>query len=198
MYILRKLLQLPFYKTHVELMSFDIERIMKKCYEVMKLENIEQREAEESHNFICPKCKARKDNIVDKFRFVESKGGVEGKVNFGHGELKYNFIICTSEVNHCNKCGNEWCKYKTKDISKEEILKVALKYLAEVINDYENQRDYDWKLNTLKVFNGSYCETLRKLFKEHGKYVQKIPSRKSLNKYYKSLYDINEKELVNF
>ena len=96
----------------------DIEHILSGCDSIAKVEWHEQLENQKTHDGQCPKCQAHIEHIVDKIRHVQGTGKVDGSIKIFNGYILGNVTIDTNEVNHCNKCGNEWKKSKTKYISK--------------------------------------------------------------------------------
>ena len=62
---IRKLLYLPTAEQKNVLVA-DIEQIMTKCDKIASVEWKEQKENQKSHDGICPKCRARQEDIVDK------------------------------------------------------------------------------------------------------------------------------------
>jgi predicted Zn-ribbon and HTH transcriptional regulator len=190
---LRKLLNFQTKEQGV-LISSDIESILLKCDKIADFEYNEQKEAKVSHDETCPKCKAGKDYIVDKIRHVEGKGSVSGSFDFGFGSIKGSVGIDTSEINHCNKCGNEWKKFKIKYVSKSDIVWVALKYLAEILTDTE-QKNYSWKIETIAVFDGCHAEAVYELYETNRNYLLLSLKLRELRRHYQSVFDKSPKNL---
>jgi len=157
--------------------------ILDKCQVIARREYNEQQENKKVHDGMCPKCNNRM-GIVDKFSFVQGRGSVEGRIIFGFGTIKGDTTIDTVAVNYCMECGNEWLKYKTKPISDTSILRVAFKYLKEIIDD-PKQKKRDWKLETVQVFEGCCAETLYKL----NVWTATEIKLSMLRQYYWSVYD---------
>lgn len=86
-------------------------------------------------NETCPNCGDK--NIVNKIARVEGSGYVSGSLAYGFGSIYGSSKTDTNEVNHCNKCGNQWKKYDIK-------YKLADDIIADWLND----------LNT--VYEGKY------------------------------------------
>lgn len=171
-----------------EIISIEKKKILNNCSVIASAENLEQGEAKKSHDDVCPNCHARKDNIVNKIRDVIGKGDVSGSFHFGYGSVSGTMTINTFEVNHCNVCGNEWKKYNVRYVSNIEILKVALKYLIDILND-PKQKEYSWKLQTIKVFDNCNVETIMLLCKEYKLFLKNYKFKYSkLKKHYKSIY----------
>jgi len=178
---IRKILNLPnkLQKTKIQ---NDIDMILNKCDIIAQNEINEQQENKELHDNTCSICKT-KTIIVNKFISISNIENVNNNIKFGFGKIKSSIITNIEEVNHCNTCGNEWKKYKTKPISKTNILNLAFKYLKEIIKNKENKRD--WKLETIQVFDDCYAEALYKL----NIWKRTDIKLSTLRKYYKSIYD---------
>jgi DNA-directed RNA polymerase subunit M/transcription elongation factor TFIIS len=183
---LRRLFGLPS-KQQKALIDADMGLIMKKCAVIAKEEWQDQKNAEESHNSVCPNCHSKKD-IVNKIRQVTGTGKYEGSIVFGFGRINGITTIDTVEVNACMKCGNEWKKFKTKYIVDKDILRVALKYLIQ-ISENPNEKRQSWKMEAIAVFNDCYAETIHVLMIDQKKYLPKILTRTILRKQYKSIYE---------
>ena len=124
----------------------ETELIKQRCDKIASQEFKEQKENQRTHDSRCPLCRAEKNEIVDKIKQVEGEGNVSGNLFGVMGRMK----IETKPVNHCNVCGHEWFKFKTKYISKRDILRVALKYLNDLIDNPEHNKRLSWKL--IEVF----------------------------------------------
>lgn len=188
MSLLGKLSYIGNKKVFKELISMDKHKILLRCEDIADKELQEQHEVKESHDTVCPKCRARKEHIVDKIKNTFSSGSINGEVRFGYGQVKSNITVQTTEVNHCNKCGHEWKKYNVRQVTSDEVMKIALKYLADIIED-DNHMNHEWKRDTVKVFDGAYIESIIDLYRDFNKYVQKIPSRKQLKRHFVSVYN---------
>jgi len=170
----------------------DIENIMNKCEEIACVEYNDQKNAKTSHDTNCPSCHAKKDQIVDKIALVQGKGNVSSSFNFNLKFITGNMEIDTHAINHCNKCGNEWKKFKTKYISKTNIVRVILNYLAQV-NINSNEKKQKSKLEAIKIFDNCYAESIYRLCKQNSDYLNdetiKKLKLKCLRKHYKSVFD---------
>lgn len=80
---------------------------------------------------ICPKCK--NEEVVDKISRVQGSGSVHGSLFLGTGSIYGESEIDTNEVNHCNKCGNQWKKYKTEWMSTDDVIADWMNELAIVL-----------------------------------------------------------------
>ena len=197
--MIRKLLIL-FNKKHLAKLSADIETIMSRCDAIASQEWKEQKENQKTHDGQCPKCRARKEDIVDKIRQVRGDGKVGGNFYLGFGSVSGSMSVDTDEVNHCNKCGNEWKKFKTKYVSKTDIIRVALNYLAEIIDNPAHNNRMSWKTEACQVFDGCSAESIRFLRDKHENYLRmktlSVLKIKKLRKFYVSVFDDeNKKEL---
>jgi len=168
--------------------SIQFDMVENRCRKIADAEYQDELKSEEFHNHNCPNCRAKKDQIVNKICNVQSKGNTSGSFWFGMGDIDSSFSIETTEVNHCNACGNEWEKFKIKRALTDDITRVALRYLMEIINDGE-QKQYDWKLKTIEVFDLCYAETINELYKKNKKYYAKPPKLATLRKYYLTVYN---------
>lgn len=90
---------------------------------------------QKERNGICPNCGDK--NIVNKISRIEGSGYVSGSFAYGYGSVYGSSKTDTNEVNHCNKCGNQWKKYETN-----------YKWTDDIIADWLND------LNT--VYEGKY------------------------------------------
>ena len=182
---IRKILYLPT-DTQKSIIAADIKLILEKCEKIASQEWKEQKENQASHDGVCPKCKARKEDIVDKIRQVQ------GNFNFKKKLFTSHIIISidTYEVNKCICCSNEWKKFKIKYITKTDVVRVALKYLADVINNNDNKK---WKLETIQIFDGSYAESIHLILNNNHNYLSDDVCSKLklyyLRKHYKSVFD---------
>ena len=192
-----KLFNLPSAKQTIILLAEE-DVIMKACEVIASQEFKEQKENQKAHNNRCPKCRADQDKIVDKISSVEGKELVSGRLYLGFGKINSSIELETKSVNYCRTCGHEWLKYKIKYISKTDIIRVALKYLGDKIQDPETQKRFSWKTEAIQVFDDCHAETIKMLIKEHMRYLNS--ARKSnlqisnLRKYYPSIFDDEIKE----
>jgi len=184
--MIRKLLNLPT-KTQKAILINDVENIMIDCNKIANQEWKEQKENQQSHDGQCPKCRARKEDIVNKIRHVQGSGKVNG--NFYLGSVSGLISIDTDEVNYCNKCGNEWKKFKTKYISKTDIVKVALNYLTQIYENPEHNKKMSWKLETIQVFDGCCAEAIRILVIKYSPNLKNKLPISNLRRQYKSVFD---------
>jgi len=172
----------------------DVKRIAEGCNNIANTEWKELKENQRTHDGKCPHCKD-KSSIVNKIRHVQGTGKIGGEFKFGFGSVKGSVAIDTTEINHCNKCGHEWKKFKTKYISTSDILRVALNYLGDIhANPKKNERK-DWKHDAIKVFNDCHAEAIHSLIKKHDGFMHNITKKtlnlKMLRKHYKSIFDKN-------
>ena len=197
---IRKFFNLPT-KAQQVLLDENTTIILKKCNAISTAEYRDQKEAQKTHDNICPNCRAKKEDIVDKIRNVHGKGSVSGSFNLGFGSVSGSFGVDTDGVNHCNKCGNEWKKFVIKYTSDDDILRTTLRYLVDIIEDPENKK-FSWKVEAIKVFDDSYAETIYRLSQNQTRYFTKrnldVLNINALRCYYKSVFDAeNKKKLEN-
>lgn len=191
---LRKIFNIPT-KEQKDLISVNIDRIHNRCEELANEERKDQREFVERRDGICPNphCMATGENIVDKIADVGGKGSVSGSFALGFGSVSGGMSINTGAINHCNKCGNEWAKAKIKSISRTDIVRVALKYLSEVLKDRE-QKKFDWKMEAIKSFDDCSAESIRFFYKQNEAYTYSKLRLSKLRLYYPSVYDGKNKK----
>lgn len=194
---IRKALNIP-NKKQLESLRIDSDHILKNCSAIANTERKELRENQEMHDGICPKCRSGKEDIVDKFANVQGFGNVKGNFNLGFGNVRGSMTINTVAVNHCNKCGNEWEKFKTKSISETDILRVCLNYLAKIINN-PKEKKYSWKQEAIEVFDDCYAETIHAHVLKQSNFLHQTTvstlSISKLRRYYKSVYGNKTKKL---
>jgi len=194
---IRKLFHFP---TKQQMMSLttDVENVLINCESVARKERKELEENQKYHDDICPNCRAKKsdsvDIIVNKIRQTQGDGNVGGNLFSVTGRMS----VDTYAVNHCNKCGNEWEKFKTKSISRTDIMRVCLNYLAEILKD-PSEKKREWKMEAIQVFDDCYAETIYHLARKEKHYLwyTTLPqlTLKKLRRYYKSVFDKNPQEL---
>jgi len=183
---LRRLFGIPSQEQKA-LIDADTELIMKKCAVIATEEWKDQKDAEVSHNTVCPNCHSKKD-VVNKVRQVIGQGKFEGSIVFGFGHMGGITTIDTVDVNSCMKCGNEWKKFKAKYITEKDILRVLLKYLIQ-LKETPSENKYTWKIEGISVFEDSHAETVHELMQKNKPYLPKILSLFKLRKQYKSVYN---------
>jgi hypothetical protein len=189
---LRKLIYLPNRK-HKKMMVNDIKTIMERCHKIAGQEYQEQKENQRAHDEICPRCRAMQDKIVDRIRSVEGEGKVDGDFYLGFGSVKGRMKIETEAVNYCKTCKNEWKKFNVKYVSQTDIVRVALNYLAEIIDSPAHNKRMTWKTEAAQVFDGCSAESIRFLRDKHKNYLRSLTLRtlkiRKLRKYYVSVFD---------
>jgi hypothetical protein len=196
---LRKVFHFPT-KEQDAILKADRENILNNCKEIARKEREDLEEAKKLHDEVCPNCKAKKSddrtNIVNNIRKVQGDGRASGNL-FG---ISGSMSIDTYAVNHCNKCGNEWEKFKSKSISETHILRVCLNYLAQLLANPVYHKQFSWKVEAVKAFEDAYAESIFRLSQKEDEYLQSETkselSLSHLRRYYKSIYDgENKKEL---
>lgn len=187
---LRKLFNLSDSKQTLILVD-EVKTIMERCDVIASQEFKEQKENQHTHDNKCPKCRAKQDRIVDKIRSVEGSGKVKNDFYFGFGSIKGSMNIDTKAVNHCNECGHQWKKFKTKYVSKTDIVRVILNYLSDLIKDPELNKKLSWKTEAIQVFNGIHAEAIVMLVNKEKRYIRNKAhlNKSTLKKYYYSVFD---------
>jgi hypothetical protein len=168
------------------LIASEVETILQKCDVIANNEYEELKEQKELIDNTCPKCFSKKENIVNKISNVTGKAELSGSFT-----IKATINIQTEPVNHCNKCGNEWEKFKIKYISKTDILRMALIYLGAIFLNPEEKK-HSWKVETIKMFDTCHAETIYYLCNQNKKnlpeHTIKALRLSKLRKQYKSIY----------
>ncbi len=194
---IRKLFYFPT-KQQTMSLTTDVENVLVNCESIARKERRELEENQKYHDDICPNCRAKKsdsvDIIVNKIRQIQGDGNVNGNL-FG---IRGRMLVDTYAVNHCNKCGNEWKKFKTKSISRTDIMRVCLNYLAEILKD-PCEKKHEWKMEAIQVFGNCYAETIYHLARKEKNYLWRTTllqlTLKKLRRYYKSVFNKNPQEL---
>lgn len=178
-------------KKEKDIINKDIKNILSNCEIIANNEWDEQKENQIAHDGQCPKCKQK--IVVNKIADIQGSGKVTGDFKLGFGGVNGYLNINTEVINHCNSCGNQWHKFKTKVITKIEILRVALNYLGDIYNDPEKNKNSYWKFEAIKVFENSHAESIKTLIIKHKNYLRfttiNVLSTKKLRKKYKSIFD---------
>jgi hypothetical protein len=192
---LRKLFNFPS-KFQEALIAADVASILAKCDDIATSEYKDQRAARNSHDEVCPNCHGGKENIVNKIAQVQGSGSVGGTFHLGYGSISGSVSIDSTEVNHCNKCGNQWKKFKMVYVDKTDILKVSLNYLSTILKNPE-EKNYRWKMEAIKVFDGCNIETILMFDKDskYKSYIREKLNYETLKPYFKSLYDTTPRKL---
>ena len=185
---LRKLLNAPNAKQTVALLM-DVELITKRYEEVGRTERHEQKENQKSRDSRCPRCRAMKDKIVDRYAAVGGKGSVGGHL-FG---VRGRIDIETKPVNHCTNCSHEWEKFRNKTITDLSIVRVILNYLSELVRDPEGQSRFSWKKEAIEVFKGCHAEAVLMVQSKYKPSIRHPLSLRQLRTKYKSVFDTKEK-----
>ena len=191
---LRKIFYLPNPKQK-QIILDEVKIIMERCDVIASQEFKEQKENQHSHDNRCPKCRAKQNMIVDKIRSVEGSGKVDGDFYLGFGSVTGSMNIDTEAVNHCTECGHQWKKFKTKYVSKTDIVRVTLNYLGDLINNPEHNRRLSWKTEAVQVFDGLHAEAIFMLVNKEKRYIRnkKYLRNSSLRKFYVSVFDNENK-----
>lgn len=178
-----------------EIILNDINRIIDNVDKIVQYENDEQKEAQINHDTICPHCQKSGD-IVNRFALVH--GNTDTDVIITHSgphNMVNNMTIKTDAVNHCNNCGNEWEKYKIISINRTLVIKMALIYLIEIMNDWSNMK-IKHKYETLEIFEDCYYESIIMLYNSHKKNINKRLPKSKLKKYFKTLKNSNPEKTI--
>ena len=195
--MIRKFLNLP-NKSQKLILEQEIIRTLDKCNSIAKIEYDEQLEAKQIHDNRCPKCR-EKDMIVDRISHVQGFNRSSGIFYFGFGSIQTNLSIDTIAVNHCNSCGHEWIKFKTKYVSNTKILRVVLNYLAEILSD-SAEKNRSWKMEAIQALNECHAETIYKLCVENKNFLHDktndVLTLSCLREYYQSIYDGETKKVL--
>ena len=180
----RKILYLPT-QEQLSAIDFDILSVQQRCEKLSAVERKEQTENQKSRNERCPKCRAKQDMIVDRIAQVEGHTSFRGNLFKLSGRLD----VETKPVNHCNTCGHEWEKFKTKTITDLAVMKVVLNYFSDVMRDPEKSKRYSWKLEAIEIFSGCSAEAIYVIQNKYKPSVRYPVSLKQIRKKYKSVFD---------
>jgi len=186
----RKLLYLPNSNQSITIVD-EIKVIQERMQKLGVTERKEQTENQRSRDGRCPVCrtskmlKSDKPNIVDRYAMIENKSKIRGNIFKITGLL----AVETKPVNHCNTCGHEWEKFRTKTITDFAITKVLLDYLSDIIRNPEKNKRFSWKHETIEVFKDCHAESVYAIQKEHGRYLRYPLSLKQIRTKYKSVFD---------
>jgi len=181
---IRKLLYLPNPEQTLVIID-EIKTIKARCAVMGGTERKEQTENQKSRDSRCPRCRAKQDMIVDKIAQVEGITNVRGNLFKIVGRMS----IETKPVNHCNVCGHEWEKFRTKTITDFAITKVIFDYLSDVIKNPEKSKRFSWKLEAIEVFKDCHAESIHAIQKEYKPSLHKFLTLKQIRTKYKSVFD---------
>lgn len=108
--------------------------------------NSDEYKTQKKKDGTCPLC--GDTTIVNKISRVQGSGSVSGSFMYGSGSIDGSSSIDTNEVNHCNKCGNQWKKYERIDTWSEEVI---VRWLNDINTVYEGEYNFaDKIIDTLK------------------------------------------------
>lgn len=181
---LRKLLYLPNPRQTMVVLD-EIKVIKERSRKLGTTERKEQTENQKSRDGKCPRCRATKDKIVDRFAQVEGVSNLRGHIFKINGRVG----IETKPVNHCTVCTHEWEKFRTKTITDFAIIKVILDYLSDIIRSPERNKRYSWKLEAIEIFKDCHAESVYAIQKEYRTSVRYPLTMKQLRTKYKSVFD---------
>jgi len=185
----------------IKLIDADVAIVNERCKKISDDYYQSEERLQKFNDEKCPNCGATRSDIVNKIREVHGSG--EGHVSgnlFGvYGSSSMS--IGTAGVNHCNKCGNEWKKYKKDFKSTREVVEKGLRYVARLIQD---PVEYKWAHSYVSIFDGCYVETILRFKEEHqyGMYSDDDETLcfSELKDYFKSVWDDPniKKEIKNY
>jgi len=164
--------------------------IDKRINDIANTERKEQVENQKSRDGRCPRCRASitvgdEPNIVDRIASVESKTKIRGNVFKINGLV----VVETKPVNHCNNCGHEWEKFKTKVITDFAITKIMLDYLSDIIRNPEKNKRYSWKHEYMEVFKDCHAEAIYAVQKQYKQALRHPLTVRQLRTKYESIFD---------
>jgi len=186
----RKLLYLPNPEQSLRIVD-EIKLIKQRIQKVGAVERKEQTENQKSRDGRCPICRTSKTdkndkiNIVDRFAMIENKSKIRGNIFKISGLLN----VETKPVNHCNTCGHEWEKFRTKTITDFAITKVILDYLSDIIRKPDKNKRYSWKHEAIEVFKGCRAESVHAVQKEYKRALRYPLTLRQLRTKYESVFD---------
>lgn len=143
---LRKYFNYPS-KKEVILITEGCDKLVIMAKEHSRKHNTEESNRQKEKNGTCPNCGDK--TIVNKITRVEGSGYVSGSFTFGFGNVNGSSTTDTNEVNHCNKCGNQWKKYDPNFTWTDDVIA-------------------DWMNDLSAVFDGkyTYCDRTVELLKD--------------------------------
>lgn len=178
-----------------EIIIDDIKMINGRAELIVQAENDEQKEAQINHDNICPHCK-KSGSVINRFALVHGTTDTDVIITHsGPHNMVNNMTIKTDAVNHCNNCGNEWEKYKIVSINRTLVIKMALIYLIEIMNDWSNIK-IKHKYETLEIFEDCYYESIMMLYKSHKRGINKRLPKSKLKKYFRTLKNPNTEKTI--
>ena len=172
--------------------SLTIEQDCKKMEgmadELSKIEYVKEEKSINYLNSYCSHCN-KKTDIVNKIARVEGSGSVSGSFYFGSGSVYGSSSTDTNEVNHCNKCGNQWKKHELKYKDQREFLG---EWMDNIYTSFE-KNDYIFPQKTIDLLKEFHAESIYKIFK-NVEYKCYLSTRDNLTlsklrTKFKSIYD---------
>jgi len=143
--------------------------VQKELEELRGMAKVKEAEEDESnrsyvnlHNSTCPKCGADGNlDVVDKIQRVQGDGHVGGDFFLGCGSIYGEMEIDTNEVNHCNKCGNQWKKEKRRFTTHNKVM-------ADWLNEIETHLEgkYMYAKRTVDKLQKFHAESIFAMFGE--------------------------------
>lgn len=158
---LRKIFNIP-NKEQKALIKKEIELIEDLAEkEAFRLTNNSREYAKNSNN-ICSHCRATEENIVNKIQHVKGEGKASGSFMFGTGSIYGDSHVDTSEVRHCNKCGNQWKIQETRYTGKDEVISNWMNHI-----EIHIQKEYSFGTKTVEMLQkeGIHAESIHNLLR---------------------------------
>lgn len=148
-----------FTKEENKIIAEQCDKMRKMANDFSLKYNNEDRITQKNRDSKCPNCRA--SEIVNKITRVEGSGYVSGSFILGGGSVYGSSTTDTNEVNHCNKCGNQWKKYERKYKWEESIL-------VDWINDLDSVYDgkYTYGYKTVVLLKDFYAESIYQIAKQ--------------------------------
>lgn len=141
---LRKYFNCPS-KKEAALITEGCDKLIAMAEEKSSKHYTDESNKQKEKNGTCPNCGDK--TIVNKISRVEGSGYVSGSFAYGFGSIYGSSKIDTNEVNHCNKCGNQWKKYD-----------INYKWTDDIIADWLNK--YTFGDKTLKLLKDIPAESI--------------------------------------
>lgn len=175
---------------HKELVANEVSLMRQLASNLTDNDNARRRDGANYANSHCPKCGASGQlDIVDKIRQVQGEGNVYGDFSLGFGTVRGHSEIDTNEVNHCNKCGNEWKKSVVQYYGDGKLIGTWINSISTLI-----EGKYDYGKTTVELLQKYHAESVYELLEHCYRNELYSDTRENftlpnLRKFFKSVFD---------
>lgn len=162
--------------------------ILNVCIDIRDEKNANQIKFENNYNCTCPKCKSTNviNKIITNIKSIKHSNTLHPRFAFQKPITTYYTTNYSEneEINHCNDCGNEWCKGKNFRFTVDNVFKEKFGFI--LLTPFSSTR--------IEYFNDFYAETIYYMVHERfGRVFSDVLkdkySLKNLREQYKSIYD---------